>query len=380
MGPAKPKSNVDDEALSKIVEAQTANQSQLISVPSLQPNIQTVRGALKRAHLGNCYTGLSGAWCRPVQVLSTGIIAVDRILGIGGLPRGRIVELSGPEGSGKTTVALRAIAHAQACGLQAAFIDAEFSLNASWAEQIGVLAEHVLFSRPEDGEEALSIAMALASAAVALIVVDSVPALNCRSDGTTDVTAPATNTAHLLARALPKLLPVLAKNQSCLVLTNQVRQKVDVMFGSPEATPGGNALKHYSSMRIGTRRIAAVKSGDEVQGSRLRLSILKSKLNAFGQQAEVDLVNEGLPFGMDLVQNATGIGLVHREGDLYRHDGIELGRSPAEICLWLKDHPEAFHDLWCQVRNALSLPADPGQKPDKTGKPPDCPATQSAHI
>jgi len=302
-----------------------------------------------------------------VPFIPTGSIAVDYAIGIGGVPRARVVEIYGPESSGKTTLALSIVAQAQARGGTAAFIDAEHALDAEYARKIGVDIDGLLVSQPDSGEQALEIAeMLVRSNAVDVIVIDSVAALVPRAElegemGDSHVGLQA----RLMSQALRKLTSIVAKSKTTLIFINQIREKIGVMFGSPETTTGGRALKFYSSVRIDIRRIGSLKDGDDVVGSRAKIKVVKNKVAAPFRQAEFDIdYGEGISRVGELVDLGVDHKLVQKSGAWYSCGDIRLGQGRENSKQFLRDNPELAQEIEEQVREKLGLPGSKRAEPD----------------
>jgi recombination protein RecA len=294
-----------------------------------------------------------------VASIPTGSLAVDHAIGIGGFPRGRVVEIYGPESSGKTTLALSVVGQSQKLGGVAAFIDAEHALDAEYARKIGVDIDNLLVSQPDNGEQALEIAeMLVRSNAVDVVVVDSVAALVPRAElegemGDSHVGLQA----RLMSQALRKLTAIVAKSKTCLVFINQIREKIGVMFGNPETTTGGRALKFYSSLRIDIRRIASLKEGDEVTGSRAKVKVVKNKVAAPFRQAEFDLdYGEGISRTGELIDLGLEHKLVVKSGAWYSSGEVRLGQGREAAKQFLRDNPELATELEGKLREKLGLP------------------------
>jgi recombination protein RecA len=296
----------------------------------------------------------------PISVISTGAISFDAALGVGGVPRGRVIEIFGPESSGKTTIALQVVAEAQKLGGMAAFVDAEHALDPIYAKKLGVDVDNLLVSQPDYGEQALEIAEALVrSGAIDVLVVDSVAALvpKAELDGEMGDSHVGLQ-ARLMSQALRKLTGIVAKSRTCLIFINQIREKIGVMFGNPETTTGGRALKFYSSVRIDIRRIGAIKDGDQVIGSRTKVKIVKNKTAAPFREAEFDIVyGEGISREGDLIDLAVNLNLVEKSGSWfsYKTDRIGQGRENAKV--FLKENPDIREKLEGEVRKAVGLTA-----------------------
>ncbi|MFZ0912764.1 MAG: recombinase RecA [Candidatus Korobacteraceae bacterium] len=294
----------------------------------------------------------------PIAVISTGAISFDAALGIGGFPRGRVVEIFGPESSGKTTIALQVIGEAQKQGGMAAFVDAEHALDPIYAAKLGVDVDNLLVSQPDYGEQALEIAEALVrSGAIDVLVVDSVAALvpKAELDGEMGDSHVGLQ-ARLMSQALRKLTAIVAKSHTCLVFINQIREKIGVMFGNPETTTGGRALKFYSSVRIDIRRIGAIKDGDQVIGSRTRVKIVKNKTAAPFREAEFDMMyGEGISREGDLLDLAVNGNLVEKSGSWFSYKGERIGQGRENAKQFLKENKDIAAKIETDVRESLGL-------------------------
>ena len=293
--------------------------------------------------------------------ISTGSISIDNALGIGGVPRGRVVEIFGPEASGKTTLALQVIAQAQRAGGTAAFVDAEHALDPTYASKLGVDLENLLVSQPDNGEQALEIVEVLVrSGGADVVIVDSVAALVPRAEIDGEMgDAQVGLQARLMSQALRKLTAVVSKSRTCLIFINQLRVKIGVMFGNPETTTGGRALKFYSSVRIDIRRIGAIKDGDQVIGNRTRVKIVKNKVAPPFRMAEFDLIyGEGVSREGDLLDLAVDRRIVEKSGTWFSYSGERLGQGREKVKLFLKQNPEIFDAIDARVRKELGLMAD----------------------
>jgi recombination protein RecA len=296
----------------------------------------------------------------PVEVIPTGALSFDAALGIGGMPRGRIVEMYGPESSGKTTLALHVVAEAQRPGGMAAFIDAEHALDAAYAKQLGVDVDNLLVSQPDYGEQALEITEALVrSNAVDVLVIDSVAALvpKAELDGDMGDSMPGLQ-ARLMSQALRKLTGIVSKSKTCLIFINQIREKIGVMFGSPETTTGGRALKFYSSIRVDIRRIASIKDGDRVVGNRVKAKIVKNKMAAPFREAEFDILyGEGISKEGDLIDLAAGMNILEKSGSWFSFNGDRIGQGRENARLFLKQNDDIRQKLEHDIRKGLNLPS-----------------------
>src|SRR5438128_1716315 len=302
----------------------------------------------------------------PIAVISTGAISFDAALGVGGLPRGRVVEIFGPESSGKTTIALQVIAQAQATGGMAAFVDAEHALDPGYAKKLGVDVDNLLVSQPDYGEQALEIAEALVrSGAIDVLVVDSVAALvpKAELDGEMGDSHMGLQ-ARLMSQALRKLTGIVSKSRTCLIFINQIREKIGVMFGNPETTTGGRALKFYSSVRVDIRRIAAIKEGDQVTGSRTKVKVVKNKVAAPFREAEFDIMyGEGISREGDLIDLAVNLNLLEKSGAWFSYKGERIGQGRENARQFLKDNKEIYAKLETEVRKELGLAPAVAQAP-----------------
>ena len=294
----------------------------------------------------------------PIAVIPTGAISFDAALGVGGFPRGRVVEIFGPESSGKTTIALQVVAQAQKSGGMAAFVDAEHALDPGYAKKLGVDVDNLLVSQPDYGEQALEITEALVrSGAIDVLVVDSVAALvpKAELDGEMGDSHMGLQ-ARLMSQALRKLTGTVSKSRTCLIFINQIREKIGVMFGNPETTTGGRALKFYSSVRVDIRRIAAIKEGDVMTGSRTKVKVVKNKVAAPFREAEFDIMyGEGISREGDLLDLAANNNLLEKSGAWYSYKGERIGQGRENARQFLKDNVETCAKLDAEVRKHLGL-------------------------
>jgi len=320
----------------------------------------------------------------PVSVISSGSIALDAALGIGGFPRGRVCEIYGPESSGKTTIALQVVAEAQKKGGMAAFIDVEHALDPIYARKLGVDVDNLLVSQPDYGEQALEITGALiASGSIDVLVVDSVAALvpKAELDGEMGDSHMGVQ-ARLMSQALRKLTGVVSKSKTCLIFINQIREKIGVMFGNPETTTGGRALKFYATVRVDIRRIAAIKDGEAVVGNRTKVKVVKNKLAAPFREAEFDIIyGEGISREGDLMDIGLAQNLVEKSGSWFSYKGERIGQGRENAKQFLKDNPDIRQQLDTDVRKALGLikpeqPVNGGAAPPVKAEPPQ--ATRQA--
>jgi recombination protein RecA len=294
----------------------------------------------------------------PVTVISSGAVSLDAALGVGGFPRGRVVEVFGPESSGKTTLALHVIAETQKAGGTAAFIDAEHALDPAYSRRLGVDVDNLLVSQPDNGEQALEIASTLiGSGAVDAVVVDSVAALvpKAELDGEMGDSFVGLH-ARLMSQAMRKLTGNVARTNTCLIFINQIREKIGVMFGNPETTTGGRALKFYASVRAEVRRLAAIKDGDAIIGNRVKVKVVKNKVAAPFREAEFDLLyGTGISREGDLLDLGAAQGLVEKSGSWYSYGGERIGQGRENARTYLREHAEARDRLDAELRSRLGL-------------------------
>jgi recombination protein RecA len=294
----------------------------------------------------------------PIEAISTGAISIDYALGIGGVPRGRVIEIFGPESSGKTTLALQVIAEAQRTGGMAAFVDAEHALDAQYAQKLGVDLENLLVSQPDHGEQALEIVEVLIrSNSVDVVVVDSVAALVPKAEIEGEMgEAQMGLQARLMSQALRKLTGVVSKSKTTLIFINQLREKIGVMFGNPETTTGGRALKFYASVRIDIRRIASIKDGDQVVGGRTRVKVVKNKVAPPFREAEFDVMyGEGISREGDLLDLAVEKRIVEKSGAWFAYNGDRLGQGRENAKQFLKENPDVRQTIEDRVRRDLGM-------------------------
>jgi recombination protein RecA len=295
----------------------------------------------------------------PVSVIPSGCLSIDAALGVGGFPRGRVIEIYGPESGGKTTMTLHVIAEAQKLGGQAAFIDAEHALDPVYARKLGVDVDNLLVSQPDNGEQALEIAETLIrSGGVDVVVVDSVAALVPKAELEGEMGDPQMGLqARLMSQALRKLTAIVSKSRTCLVFINQIREKIGVMFGNPETTTGGRALKFYASMRVDIRRIQAIKEGDRVVGSRTRAKVVKNKVAAPFREAEFDILyGEGISREGDLLDLGVEKGLVEKSGTWLSYAGERMGQGRENARVFLKENKDIRDKLENVLRKKLEIP------------------------
>ena len=305
--------------------------------------------------------GQKGA-IQPIDVISTGAISIDYALGIGGVPRGRVIEIFGPESSGKTTLSLQVIAEAQRAGGTAAFVDAEHALDAAYAQKLGVDVENLLVAQPDNGEQALEIVEVLIrSNGVDVVVVDSVAALVPKAEIEGEMgEAQMGLQARLMSQALRKLTGAVSKSKTSLIFINQLREKIGVMFGNPETTTGGRALKFYSSVRIDIRRIASIKDGDVVVGGRTRVKVVKNKVAPPFREAEFDVMyGEGVSKWGDLLDIGVDKRIIEKSGAWFAYGGERLGQGRENAKQFLKENPDIARTIEDRVRRELGLIRDP---------------------
>jgi len=314
----------------------------------------------------------------PVSVIPTGSISLDAAIGVGGFPRGRVIEVYGPESGGKTTLTLHVVAEAQKMGGVAAFIDAEHALDPVYARKLGVDVDNLLVSQPDNGEQALEIAEALIrSGGVDVVVVDSVAALVPKAELEGDMGDPQMGLqARLMSQALRKLTAIVSKSRTCLIFINQIREKIGVMFGNPETTTGGRALKFYSSIRVDIRRIQSIKDGDRVVGSRTRAKVVKNKVAAPFREAEFDIIyGEGVSREGDLLDIGVAKNLLEKSGTWISYKGERLGQGRENARLFLREHTDIRDKIEHDLRKILGLLAE---EPKKAAAETEKPAAKAA--
>jgi recombination protein RecA len=308
----------------------------------------------------------------PVNVIPTGSISIDAALGVGGFPRGRVIEVYGPESGGKTTLTLHVIAEAQKMGGQAAFIDAEHALDPSYARKLGVDVDNLLVSQPDNGEQALAIAEALIRTnAVDIVVVDSVAALVPKAELEGEMGEPQMGLqARLMSQALRKLTAIVNKSKTCLVFINQIREKIGVMFGNPETTTGGRALKFYASIRVDIRRIQSIKEGDRVVGSRTRAKVVKNKVAAPFREAEFDIIyGEGISREGDLIDLGVMKNIIEKSGTWLSYKGERIGQGRENARVFLKENADIRGKIEHELRKALGLATAASEENGKSAAP-----------
>ncbi|MGB7728279.1 MAG: recombinase RecA [Candidatus Acidiferrum sp.] len=306
----------------------------------------------------------------PVNVIPSGCLSLDAALGVGGFPRGRVIEIYGPESGGKTTMTLHIIAEAQKLGGQAAFIDAEHALDPSYARKLGVDVDNLLVSQPDHGEQALEIAETLIrSGGVDVVVVDSVAALVPKAELEGEMGDPQMGLqARLMSQALRKLTAIVSKSKTCLIFINQIREKIGVMFGNPETTTGGRALKFYASMRVDIRRIQSIKEGDRVVGSRTRAKVVKNKVAAPFREAEFDILyGEGISREGDLIDLGVDKGVIEKNGTWLSFGGERMGQGRENARVFLKENTDIREKIESALRKKMEVPGSSGQNPAAAG-------------
>jgi recombination protein RecA len=317
----------------------------------------------------------------PVSVIPTGSISLDSALGVGGFPRGRVIEVYGPESGGKTTLTLHVIAEAQKLGGQAAFIDAEHALDPVYARKLGVDVDNLLVSQPDNGEQALEIAEALIrSNAVDVVVVDSVAALVPKAELEGEMGEPQMGLqARLMSQALRKLTAIVSKSKTCLIFINQIREKIGVMFGNPETTTGGRALKFYSSIRVDIRRIQSIKEGDRVVGSRTRGKVVKNKVAAPFREAEFDIIyGEGVSKEGDLLDLGVTRNVLEKSGTWISYKGERLGQGRENARQFLKEHVDVRDKIEHELRKVLGIAGPVSENGKKPAADEEKPAAKAA--
>jgi recombination protein RecA len=331
-------------------ERQDRERAKAVDLAVVQIEKQFGKGSIMR---------LGQKWAiQPIEAIPTGAISIDFALGVGGVPRGRVIEIFGPESSGKTTLALQVIAEAQKLGGMAAFVDAEHALDATYAQKLGVDVDNLLVSQPDNGEQALEIVEVLIrSNGVDVVVVDSVAALVPKAEIEGEMgEAQMGLQARLMSQALRKLTGAVSKSKTCLIFINQLREKIGVMFGNPETTTGGRALKFYASVRMDIRRIASIKDGDVVVGGRTRVKVVKNKVAPPFREAEFDVMyGEGISRTGDLLDLAVDKRIIEKSGAWFAYGGERLGQGRENAKQFLKDNPDIYKTIEERVRRELGL-------------------------
>ena len=330
----------------------------MTNAPDKQRAVESAMSQIERQFGKGAIMKLGDRPVLDVPVIPTGSLALDRALGVGGLPRGRVIEIFGPESSGKTTLALHAVAEAQRRGGIAAFIDAEHALDTVYARKLGVNCDDLLVSQPDTGEQALEIAdMLVRSGAVDIMVIDSVAALVPRAEIEGEMGDSHMGLqARLMSQALRKLTGTIGKTHTALIFINQIRMKIGIVFGNPETTTGGNALKFYSSVRLDIRRTGAIKDGQEAIGNRAKVRVVKNKMAPPFREAEFDIMyGEGISRHGDLLDMGVSAGLVEKSGSWYSYNGERIGQGRENVKNFLKDNPDITEELYAKTRIALGL-------------------------
>jgi recombination protein RecA len=327
--------------------------------------VQAAMGQIERQFGKGAIMKLGGRVVENVPVIRSGSLALDKALGVGGYPRGRVVEIYGPESSGKTTLALHAVAQAQKKGGIAAFIDAEHALDVGYARKLGVDCDELLVSQPDTGEQALEIAdMLIRSGGIDIVIVDSVAALVPRSEIEGEMGDSHMGLqARLMSQALRKLAGTLGKTRTTIIFINQIRMKIGVVYGNPETTTGGNALKFYASMRLEIRRVSPIKEGQEIIGNRTRVKVVKNKLAPPFKDVEFDLMyGEGISRTGDLLDMGVILNIVDKSGSWYSFEGERIGQGRENVKAFLIENPEIFTKIELKVREELGIADAPVEK------------------
>ena len=337
-----------------------------MSVEGREKALETTLATLRKRFGDGAIMKMGDARQLVVDVIPTGSLSLDIALGVGGIPRGRVTEIYGPEASGKTTLCQHIIAEAQRLGGIAAFIDTEHALDPTYARQCGVNVDNLYISQPDTGEQALEIAEALVrSGAIDVVVIDSVAALVPRAEIEGEMGEPQMGLqARLMSQALRKLAGAIKRSNTALVFTNQLRQKIGVMFGNPETTTGGMALRFYASVRLDVRRVESIKQGEEVIGNRTRVTVKKNKVAPPFRVAEFDILyNQGISREGDLLDVAVGMGLIEKRGSFFSYGDIRLGQGRENVKEMLRQNAELAREIENKIRNAAGLPLHPASIP-----------------
>lgn len=331
-----------------------------MSVPDKDKAIESAMSQIERQFGKGAIMKLGSRTVEDIPAIPTGSLALDRALGIGGLPRGRVVEIFGPESSGKTTLALHAVANIQKQGGVAAFIDAEHALDITYARKLGVNCDELLVSQPDTGEQALEIAdMLVRSGAMDIIVIDSVAALVPRAEIEGEMGDSHMGLqARLMSQALRKLTGTISKTMTCVIFINQIRMKIGVMFGNPETTTGGNALKFYASVRLDIRKISTIKEGQDVIGSRTKVKVVKNKVAPPFKEAEFDILyGEGISSIGDVLDVGVEVGVIEKSGAWYSFAGERIGQGRNNVKAFFTDNPDVYQTVIHAVRETIGLTA-----------------------
>ena len=334
--------------------------------PDRQKAVETAMTQIERQFGKGAIMKLGDSPVASVAVIPTGSLALDVALGVGGVPRGRVIEIFGPEASGKTTLALHIVAEAQRLGGIAAFVDAEHALDIAYARKLGVNCDDLLVSQPDTGEQALEIAdMLVRSGAIDVLVIDSVAALVPRAEIEGEMgDAHMGLQARLMSQALRKLTGTIGKTQTAVIFINQIRMKIGVVFGNPETTTGGNALKFYSTVRLDIRRIGAIKDGQEVTGNRTRVRVVKNKMAPPFKDAEFDITyGEGISRTGDLIDTGVQVGVIDKSGSWYSYQGERIGQGRENVKRFLRENTDIHEKALAKIREALGLAE---QNPEET--------------
>jgi recombination protein RecA len=326
--------------------------------PDKEKAVETAMVQIERQFGKGSIMKLGGSPIVDVPVISSGSLALDKALGVGGLPRGRVIEIFGPESSGKTTLALHAVSEAQKQGGIVAFIDAEHALDISYAKKLGVDCDELLVAQPDTGEQALEIAdMLVRSGAIDIIVIDSVAALVPRAEIEGEMGDSHMGLqARLMSQALRKLAGTISKTMTSVIFINQIRMKIGVVFGNPETTTGGNALKFYSSVRLDIRRIGAIKDGQEVIGNRTRVRVVKNKMAPPFTDAEFDIIyGHGISQTGDLIDTGVAAGVIDKSGSWYSYDGERIGQGRQNVKNFLENNPDIYNSALIKLKEALGF-------------------------
>jgi len=326
--------------------------------PDKEKAVETAMTQIERQFGKGSIMRLGSSPIVDVAVIPSGSLALDKAMGVGGYPRGRVIEIFGPESSGKTTLALHAVAEAQKLGGIVAFIDAEHALDISYAKKLGVKCDELLVAQPDTGEQALEIAdMLVRSGALDIIVIDSVAALVPRAEIEGDMGDSHMGLqARLMSQALRKLTGTISKTHTSVFFINQIRMKIGVVFGNPETTTGGNALKFYSSLRLDIRRIGAIKDGQEIIGNRTRVRVVKNKMAPPFTEAEFDILyGEGISKSGDLLDAGVNAGIIDKSGSWFSYDGERIGQGRQNVTRFLKDNPDMFNSISGKVKESVGL-------------------------
>ncbi|UCD33529.1 MAG: recombinase RecA [Desulfobacterales bacterium] len=326
--------------------------------PDKEKAVETAMTQIERQFGKGSIMKLGSSPLVDVPIIPSGSLALDKAMGVGGYPRGRVIEIFGPEASGKTTLALHAVAEAQKLGGIVAFIDAEHALDTSYARKLGVNCEELLVAQPDTGEQALEIAdMLVRSGAIDIIVIDSVAALVPRAEIEGEMGDSHMGLqARLMSQALRKLTGTISKTHTSVIFINQIRMKIGVVFGNPETTTGGNALKFYSSVRLDIRRIGAIKDGQDIVGNRTRVRVVKNKMAPPFMDAEFDILyGEGISQPGDLLDTGVTAGIIDKSGSWFSYDGERIGQGRQNVIRFLKENPDIYQSVSDKVQEAIGL-------------------------